>query len=85
MKDSKHNLDPNCELSKLSFIVKLLQMKCLYWWSNNSVDALVSFLESILPRENACPASFCEARKVIQDLGLDYQKIDVCVNDCILF
>ena len=85
LKDAEHNLYPNCGLSKLSFIVKLFQMKCLYGWSNNSVDALLSFLKSILPRENTCPASFYDARKVIRDLGLDYQKIDACVNDCILF
>jgi hypothetical protein len=24
-------------------------------------------------------------RKVVHDLGLDYQKIDACVNDCVLF
>jgi hypothetical protein len=26
-----------------------------------------------------------KVRKVVRDLGLDYQKIHACVNDCVLF
>ena len=31
------------------------------------------------------PNSTYEIRKIIKELGLDYVKIDACVNDCILF
>ncbi|XP_019225059.1 PREDICTED: uncharacterized protein LOC109206668 [Nicotiana attenuata] len=31
------------------------------------------------------PKSYYEAKKIIQDLGLSYNKIDVCTNDCMLY
>lgn len=31
------------------------------------------------------PSSFYEAKKVLHDLGLGYNKIDACQNDCILY
>ncbi|XP_015948906.1 uncharacterized protein LOC107473833 [Arachis duranensis] len=85
MRDYEQSLYPDSGISRLSFIIKLFQIKCRYGWSNNSVDALLLFLKSIFPKENSCPTSFYDARKVIRDLGLDYEKIDACVNDCILF
>ncbi|RYR53458.1 hypothetical protein Ahy_A06g028586 [Arachis hypogaea] len=85
MRDYEQSLYPDSGISRLSFIVKLFQMKCRNGWSNNSVDALLLFLKSIFPKENSCPTSFYDAQKVIRDLGLDYEKIDACVNDWILF
>ncbi|KAI9120733.1 hypothetical protein K1719_007766 [Acacia pycnantha] len=31
------------------------------------------------------PPSFYEAKKIINRLGLNYQKIDACPNDCMLY
>ncbi|KAI9071962.1 hypothetical protein K1719_046073 [Acacia pycnantha] len=31
------------------------------------------------------PSSFYEAKKIINRLGLNYQKIDACPNDCMLY
>jgi hypothetical protein len=40
----------------------------------------------ILPKcEVDLPNSFYEAKKIIWDLGLDCMKIDVCVNDRMLY
>ncbi|RYQ90809.1 hypothetical protein Ahy_B09g096794 [Arachis hypogaea] len=58
MRDYEQSLYPDSGISRLSFIVKLFQMKCRYGWSNNSVDALLLFLKSIFPKENSFPTSF---------------------------
>ncbi|XP_028758731.1 uncharacterized protein LOC114717701 [Neltuma alba] len=86
LKDAETELYPGCEkMSKLSFIVKLLQLKCLNHWSNKSMDALLALLKDVLPEGALVPNSFYEAKKIIRDLGLDYHKIDACGNDCILY
>ncbi|XP_028804063.1 uncharacterized protein LOC114759139 [Neltuma alba] len=86
LKDAETELYPGCEkMSKLSFIVKLLQLKCLNHWSNKSMDALLALLKDVLPEGALVPNSFYEAKKIIRDLGLDYNKIDACGNDCILY
>ncbi|KAM3236161.1 hypothetical protein P3L10_016198 [Capsicum annuum] len=79
-------LYPGCtKVSKLSFVVKLLHLKCLNHWSNKSMDELLNFLIEVLPEGSFVPKSFYEAKKVLSDLGLGYTKIDACKNDCILY
>ncbi|XP_060183223.1 uncharacterized protein LOC132613195 [Lycium barbarum] len=77
-------LYPGCtKVSKLSFVVKLLHLKCLNHWSNKSMDELLIFFKEVLPKGSFVPKSFYEAPKVLRDLGLGYTKIDACQNDCI--
>lgn len=84
-KDAKQSLYPGCtKFSNLSFVVKLLHMKCLNGWSDKSVTSLLELLKAAFPQASL-PNSYYEARKIIKDLGLDYVKIDVCPNNCMLF
>jgi len=86
LKDAQTELYPGCtKVSKLSFIVKLLHLKCINHWSNKSMDELLIFFKEVLPDGSFVPTSFYEAKKVLHDLGLGYTKIDACQNDCILY
>ena len=60
-------------------------MKCLYGWSNKSVEGLLEFFRFSYPDGNLVPESFYNAKKIIRDLGLDYEKIDACIDDCVLY
>jgi hypothetical protein len=86
VKDAEQELYPGCKkFSKLSFIIRLFQMKCLYGWSNTSLDSLLKLLIEAFPEGNVVPGSMYEVKKIIKDLGLDYVKIDACADDCILY
>ncbi|XP_060170851.1 uncharacterized protein LOC132601805 [Lycium barbarum] len=86
LENAQTELYPGCtKVSKLSFVVKLLHLKCLNHWSNKSMDELLSFFKEVLPEGSFVPKSFYEAKKVLCDLGLGYTKIDACQNDCILY
>nr|XP_016477883.1 PREDICTED: uncharacterized protein LOC107799304 [Nicotiana tabacum] len=86
LEDAETELYPGCKkVSKLSFVVKPLHLKCLNHWSNKSMDALLSFFKEVLPEGSFVPNSFYEAKKVLCDLSLGYTKIDACRNDCILY
>ncbi|XP_060172279.1 uncharacterized protein LOC132603299 [Lycium barbarum] len=85
LEDAQTELYPGCtNVLKLSFVVKLLHMKCLNHWSNKSTDELLSLFKEVLPEGSFLPKYFYEAKKVLRDLGLGYTKIDACQNDCIL-
>ena len=43
------------------------------------------FNEVLLKCDVELPNSFYKAKKTILDFGLDYKKIDACVNDCMLY
>ncbi|KAL6624425.1 hypothetical protein ACP70R_031746 [Stipagrostis hirtigluma subsp. patula] len=84
--DADQELYPGCHtFSTLSFIVQMMNIKCLYDLSGNAMDALFSLFWKALPTSNKAPKSFNDAKKVMSDLGLDYKRIDACLNDCILY
>ena len=39
----------------------------------------------MLPKENTLPKSYYQAKKVLCPMGMGYQKIHACPNDCILY
>ena len=65
--------------------MKLYNIKELYGWSNSGFLVLLEVLNEILPNDNSLPKSMYEARKIMKLLGLDYEKIHACQNDCILY
>ncbi|XP_019242461.1 PREDICTED: uncharacterized protein LOC109222569 [Nicotiana attenuata] len=86
LKDAEQKLYPDCEkFSKLSFVMRLFQMKCLHGWSNTSLDSLLKLLSDAFPKGHVLPNSIYEVQKIIKDLGLDYMKTDACVDNCILY
>ena len=55
-------------------------------WSNESFTMLMEFLKNeLLPSGSMLAESYYEAKKIIKDLGVSYDKIDACTNNCILF
>jgi hypothetical protein len=56
----------------------------MFGLSNSALEAILHLFSLVLP-EGHCIPDTLDKRKVVHDLGLDYQKIDACVNDCVLF
>jgi len=81
--EAQKELYPGCkEATKVSFIVRIFQMKCMHGFSNNGVQSILDLFALLHP---GIPDTLEEVRKVVRDLGLDYKKIHACVNDCVLF
>jgi hypothetical protein len=79
-------LYPGCkEAMEISFIVRLFQIKCMFGLSNNALEAILHLFSLVLPEGHCIPDTLGKVRKVARDFSLDYQKIDACVNDCVLF
>ncbi|WMV46508.1 hypothetical protein MTR67_039893 [Solanum verrucosum] len=86
LKEYDQPLYKGSKLSKLSTLVKLLHIKSIGRWSNDSFNMLLKMLKNdLLPDESNLPDSYYEARKLIRSLGLSYDKIDACKNDCMLY
>ncbi|XP_020082508.1 uncharacterized protein LOC109706120 [Ananas comosus] len=86
LKDANEELYPDCmKFSKLSFIIHLFHLKCLNGWTGESFSKLLELLIDAFPEGTLLPRSTYEAKKVIKALGLNYEKIHCCPNDCMLF
>ena len=66
LRDNEKKLFLDCKYIKLSFIVKLLHIKCLSGWTNKSFTILLQFLNDALSKAiGELPNSFYEAKKMI--------------------
>ncbi|XP_019236266.1 PREDICTED: uncharacterized protein LOC109216558 [Nicotiana attenuata] len=83
--EASQELYPGCKgFSRLSFTIRLYLLKCLHGWSNVSFASLLELLKEAMPDLNI-PISYNKAKSMVKDLGLDYEKIDACPYDCMLF
>ncbi|CAA0810941.1 Unknown protein [Striga hermonthica] len=72
-------------LSRLTAVLKLINLKAAHGWSDKSFTELLRLLQNMLPEDNELPDSNYEAKKVLCPLGLGYKKIHACPNDCVLY
>ncbi|XP_070019584.1 uncharacterized protein [Nicotiana sylvestris] len=86
IKEANKELYPGCKkFSKLSFLLHLYRTKCMFKWSNEFFNSLLGLLKDVPPEGEKLPSSFYETKKIVEGLGLKYEKIHACPNDCILF
>ena len=85
LEDAEKPLYPGLKHSKLIGLMKMYNIKGLYGWFDSGFSVLLEVLNEILPNDNSLPKSMYEAKKIMKLLGLNYEKIHTCRNDCILY
>nr|KYP39006.1 hypothetical protein KK1_039716 [Cajanus cajan] len=84
--DSETPLFPDCTTyTRLSAVLRLMNLKEKYGWSDKSFTEFLEVLKLMLPKDNTLPDRHYEAKKVLCPMGLQYKKIHACPNDCILY
>ncbi|XP_075086280.1 uncharacterized protein LOC142168991 [Nicotiana tabacum] len=83
--EASQELYPGCKgFSRLSFTIRLYLLKYLHGWSNASFTSLLELLKEAMPKLNI-PLSYNNAKSMVKDLDLNYEKIDAYPNDCMQF
>ncbi|KAH7842869.1 hypothetical protein Vadar_009953 [Vaccinium darrowii] len=87
LESSQRALYPGCDKSDtlLSYVIEMLQVRVQNGWSNKSFNDVLKIQQRIMPKGNVIPGSIDECKKLLCDLGLGYEVIHVCKNDCALF
>ncbi|KAH7849967.1 hypothetical protein Vadar_025729 [Vaccinium darrowii] len=86
LNDAQRELYPGCEsYTLLKYVIEVFNMKVTNHWTNKSLDMFLKFQSDLLPKPNLVPKNTYEARKLLSNLGLSYELIDACINDCVLF
>src|SRR3954470_4340564 len=60
-----------------------MQLKAKQKWTDESYDDMMTLWNARLPKDNTCPTSIAEAKKVLCPLNLPHIKYHVYLNDCI--
>ncbi|XP_056858427.1 uncharacterized protein LOC130507800, partial [Raphanus sativus] len=71
--------------SALSSATRLMSIKSDYNLAEDCVDAIADFVKGVLPEDNVAPGSYYEVQKLVAGLGLSYQVIDVCRDNCMIY
>ncbi|KAL8116751.1 hypothetical protein AgCh_023056 [Apium graveolens] len=71
--------------TKLSAVATLLNIKADHNISRECFESLLKAIKSMLPDNEKLPDNYYYCKKMVKKLGLGYQKIDACLNDCMLF
>ena len=66
-------------------VLALVNLKARFGWSDKSFNELLLLLKNMLPMDNTLPKNHYEAKKILCSVGMEYQKIHACPNDCILY
>ncbi|KAF7139945.1 hypothetical protein RHSIM_Rhsim06G0120600 [Rhododendron simsii] len=86
LNDAQREIYPGSkDYNLLKFVIEVFNMKVTNHWTNKSLDMFLKFQIKLLPEGNLVPKNTYEARKILSGLGLSYELIDACINDCILF
>ena len=85
--DARRKVYLECDkFSVLSFVIKMLHIKVYNKWSSKSFDMVMQIFKDILPKyDETVLWTLYEAKKFLRELGLGYEAIHACKNDCILF
>ncbi|XP_024014993.1 uncharacterized protein LOC112088874 [Eutrema salsugineum] len=71
--------------SPLSAATRMMNIKTEYNLSEDCVDVIADFVKDILPEDNLAPASYYAIENLVSGLGLPYQMIDVCIDNCMIY
>ena len=86
IEDTRQLLYSGCEeLRKLSFIVEICHLKCMYNVSDRAFDVFTKLFKRALSKDSAFPNSFKQMQSIIKKFDLGYTKIDACPDNCVLF
>ncbi|CAM8987380.1 unnamed protein product [Rhodiola kirilowii] len=84
--DSELPLYEGCsKYTRLSTTLKIFNLKAKNGWSDVSFTELLTLVKDMLLEDNTLPNCCYEAKKVMCPMGIDYEKIHACPNDCILY
>jgi hypothetical protein len=85
LKASKESLHEHIEVTLLTFITRLVAIKSKYLFANNCYNDLLKLISDILPKSHKVPKGMYQSKKMMSALGLKYERIYVCLDNCMLF
>jgi hypothetical protein len=85
LKASDELLHVHTNVIVLAFVTRLMALKSRFFFSNNCYNELLKLIADVLLNPNKLPKDMYHSKKLVKGLGMDYEKIDVCRNSCMLF
>jgi hypothetical protein len=62
-----------------------MAMKSKYNFSNQCYNDIIKLIIDLIPAKHNMPKDLYQSQKIVAGLGMNYEKIDVCKKNCMLF
>jgi hypothetical protein len=78
-------LHEHTTVSVLAFITRIMSIKSRFAFSNKCYKELLSLFSDVLPSNHKMPKDMYQSKKLLSALGMEYEKIDVCTDNYMMF
>jgi hypothetical protein len=85
LKASEGPLHEHTIVSILAFITRITSIKSKFAFSNKCYKELLRLFCDVLPSNHKMPKDWYQSKKLLSALGMVYEKIDVCKDNCMIF
>jgi hypothetical protein len=69
----------------LQAVTHLMAMKSKYNFLNQCYNDIIKLIIDLIPMKHNMSKDLYQSKKIVSDLGINYEKIDVCEKNCMLF
>jgi hypothetical protein len=85
LRASEEPLHEHTIVSIIAFVTHLMAIKSKFTFSNKCYKELLSLINDVLPSNHKMSKDMYQSKKLLSTLDLEYEKIDACENNCMLF
>jgi hypothetical protein len=72
-------------VSVLTFVTRITSIKSKFAFSNKCYKELLRLFNDVLPSNHKMSKDVYQSKKLLSALSMEYKKIDVCNDDCMIF
>jgi hypothetical protein len=85
LKSSEEPLHEHTTVSVLAFVTHIASIKSKFAFSNKCYKELLRLFNDVLPSNHKMSKDMYQCKKLLSALGMEYEKIDVCIDNCMIF
>jgi hypothetical protein len=85
LKASEEPLHEHMIVSILTFITRVMSIESKFAFSNKCYKELLRLFSDVLPSNHKILKDMYQSKKLLSALGMEYEKIDVCKDNCMIF
>jgi hypothetical protein len=85
LKASEEPLNEHTPVSVLAFVTCITSIKSKFAFSNKCYKELLRLSSDVLSSNHKMPKDMYQSKKLLHALGMEYEKIDVCKDNCMIF
>jgi hypothetical protein len=85
LRASEVSLHEHMIVSILAFVTRLTAIKSKFTFSNKCYREHLTLISDVLPSNHKMPKDMYQSKNLLSALGMEYEKIDACKDNCMLF